>query len=127
MTNSLKRVKFELDRANTPENKEKRKIFVQELLDYQSCNVPLLYMDETNRHIYISCSVGKSLSGPRCIVVGSGSNVHIIGCIGSLGLINHEIKKDSFCREDAMQWMSVCLRNAYSLYRRPVVVVLDQG
>ena len=26
-----------------------------------------------------------------------------------------------------MQWMCICLRNTYSLYRRPVVVVLDNA
>ena len=51
----------------------------------------------------------------------------MIGCIGSLRLIHHEIKRGSFCREDAMQWMRISLRNAYSLYtsRRAVVLVLD--
>ena len=127
MTYSLKRIRFDPERANNPENKEKRKLFVQELLACQSRNVPLLYMEETNLNIHISRSVGRSLSGRRCTVVASESNVHMIGCIASLGLTHHKIKRGSFCREDAMQWMSICLRNAYNLYKRPVVVVLDNA
>ena len=111
MTYSLKTGKFEPKRANTPENEEKRKIFVQELLAYQSHNVSLLYIDETNLYILISPSVGRSLSGQRCTVVVlglKGSNFHMIDCIGFLGLIHHEIKRGSFCREDAMQWIHIC-------------------
>ena len=103
---SLKRARFEPERANTPENKEKRKIFVQEFLAYQSLNVPLLYMDETNLNIRISRSVGRLLSGLRCTVAASGSkglNFHMIGCIGSFKMVHHKIKRVSFCRENAMQ------------------------
>ena len=127
MIYSLKRVRFEPERANTSENKEKRKLFVQELLAHQSRNVPLLYVDKTNLNIHISRSVGRSLIGRRCTVVASGSNVYKIGCIGSLGLTHHEIKRGSFRREEAMQWMHICLRNAYSFHKRPVVVVLDSA
>ena len=47
-----------------------------------------------------------------------GINVHMIGCINSLGPIHHEIKRISFCREDAMQWIRICFGCINSL--RPI-------
>ena len=48
---SLKSIRYEPERANTPKNKEKCKIFVQKSLDYQGQNLPILFMDETNFNI----------------------------------------------------------------------------
>ena len=42
---------------------------------------------------------GRSKKGNRsiCIATGSkGSNIHLIGCIGNIGLIHHKIKRGSF-------------------------------
>ena len=57
---TLESVRYEPERANTPENKEKRKVFVQTPLDYQGQNLPILFMDETNFKIHISRSEGRS-------------------------------------------------------------------
>ena len=72
-----KSTRYEPERANTPENKEKRKVFVQKLLDYQSQNLPILFMDATNFNIHISRSAGRSGRGTRCTVAAAGSKAPI--------------------------------------------------
>lgn len=130
LTYTLKQVRFEPERANTLENKKKRKEFAQRLLAFQGQNIPILFMDESNFNIHISRSEGRSARGTRCSVAAAGSkgaNVHMIGCIGSLGLIHFEMRRGAFHKEDACDWLRMCFRKAYSLYRKPVVLVLDNA
>ncbi|KAF7685022.1 hypothetical protein CDIK_4230, partial [Cucumispora dikerogammari] len=54
LTYTLKNVRFEPERANSLSNKEKRKLFVERLLEYQGQNIPTVFMDETNLNIHIS-------------------------------------------------------------------------
>ena len=68
---TLKSVRYEPERANTPENKQKRKVVVQKLLEYQGQNLPILFMDETNFNIHISRSEGRSVRGTRCTVAAA--------------------------------------------------------
>ena len=51
---TVKAVRYEPERANTIENKENRKEFVEKLMTYQSRNMPILFMDENNLNIHIS-------------------------------------------------------------------------
>ena len=81
---AIKSVRYEPERANTPENKQK--VFVQTLLDYQGQNLPILFMDETNFNIHISRSKCRSVRGTRCTVAAAaskGANIHVIGCIST--------------------------------------------
>ena len=50
---TLKDIRKEPERANIESNKIKRRDYVRKLLEYQSNNVPILYMDETNFNLYI--------------------------------------------------------------------------
>ena len=78
---TLKSVRFEPERSNAPDNKEKRKAFVVELLKYQGENVPIIYMDETNFNIHISRKEGRSRRGTRCSTVAAGSKgLFFISC-----------------------------------------------
>ncbi len=93
---TLKDARQEPERANTPENKVKRKYFVENLLRLQSENLPMCFMDESNFNIHISRSEGRSRRGTRCSTVAAGSkgaNIHVIGCISNLGLIYHEVRR----------------------------------
>ena len=57
---TLKSVRYELKRANTPENIEKRKSFVQTLLDYQGQNLSILFMDrQILTSIFLVLKVGQ--------------------------------------------------------------------
>ena len=127
---TLKKVRFEPERANVPANKEKRKAFVEKLLICQGQNKPMVFMDETNFNIHISRSAGRSKKGTRCSTVAAaskGSNIHVIGAIASLGLIHLEVKRGSFKKEDAKLWMKTCLEQAMQKYGQPVVLVMDNA
>ena len=127
---TLKEIRREPERANTEENKRKRYEYVRQLLEYQSENKPIIYMDETNFNLFISRKQGRSKKGSRCthISAGSrGSNIHVIGSIGNLGLIHHEIRRGSFKKPEANEFIRRCLRNARNIYQSPVVMVIDKA
>lgn len=127
---TLKDIRFEPESGNKEINKEKRKDFVCSLLNFQSQNLPILYMDETNFNIHISRKEGRSKKGTRATVVAAGSrgaNVHCIGCISARGLVHYEIRRGSFKKENAHTWIKDCLRKAKDLYNGPVVLVIDNA
>lgn len=70
---SLKHVRFEPERANIPKNKIRREEFVEKLLSYQSRNMPICFMDESNFNVHISRSLGRSVKGTRCTTIAAGS------------------------------------------------------
>ena len=118
---TLESVRYEPERANTPENKQKRKVFVQKLLYYQGQNLRILYMDKKDFNIHISRFEGRSVRRTRCTVAAEGSkgaNIHVIGCISILGLIQHEVRRGAFHREDACEWLRACFRKAFKTYRK---------
>ena len=51
----------------------------------------------------------------------------MIGCIGSLGLIHHGIRRGSFTKNLAKAWMRTSLRLAKEKYAAPVVMVIDNA
>ncbi|PSN35418.1 hypothetical protein C0J52_22848 [Blattella germanica] len=59
---TLKDIRRELKRANSEENKLRQCEYVQQLLNYQTDNVPIIYMDETNFNLFISRQQGHSIS-----------------------------------------------------------------
>lgn len=127
---SLKNVRHEPERANCAENKEKRKEFVEKLLEYQSQNKPILFMDETNFNIHISRAQGRSTKGTRCTTVAAGSkgaNVHVIGCISTSGFIHYEVRRGSFKKDNAKAWMKTCLRQSLIKLGVPIVMVIDNA
>jgi len=73
---------------------------------------------------------GRSKKGNRsiCIATGSkGSNIHLIRCIGNIGLIHHEIRRGSFKKPEAMEFIRNCLRKAQNNYASHVVMVIDNA
>ncbi len=96
-TYTLKKVRFEPERANTYENKVKRKEFVEKLLFYQASNMPIYFIDESNFNIHISRIDGRSLRGTRCTTIAAGSkdaNIHIIGCMCNAGLLYTKLRRE---------------------------------
>ena len=127
---SVKAVRFEPERANSPENKSNRAYFVRKLLAYQSAGMQILYMDETNFNLHISRRDGGALRGTRATAISAGSkgpNVHMIGCIGSPGLIHHLVRRGSFTKNIARDWMRGALRAAKEKYGTPVVMIIDNA
>ncbi|XP_045483325.1 uncharacterized protein LOC123688727 [Harmonia axyridis] len=127
---TLKDVRREPERLNSGETKLRRKEYVQQLLNYQSENIPVTYLDETNFNLFISRRQGRSKKGTRCRYISAGSrgaNVHVIGCIGNMGLIHHEIRRGAFRREEAKEFVRNCLRAAYNIHQTRVVLVVDNA
>ena len=127
---TLKDIRREPENANNETNKKKRFRYVEQLLAYQSQNKPIVYMDETNFNLFISRTKGRSKQGSRCRYIAAGcrgANVHIIGCIGNVGLIHHEVRRGSFKTPQAKEFIRNCLRNAQTIYQSPVVMVIDNA
>ena len=120
MTYTLKTVRFEKEKANCLEN----------LLEVQAQNVPIVFMDETNLNIHISRTEGRSVRGSRCTTVAAGSkgaNVHVIGAISNLKIVHYELKRDSFKKENAQEWIKICLRKSVKVHGGPVVLIVDNA
>lgn len=127
---SLKKMIREPENANSVANKEKRRDYVQHLLQYQADSMPIVYIDETNFNWYISRTFGRSKKGSRCTTIAAGTrgaNIHVIGCISSLGFLYHEIRRGSFKKEQAQTFVRQCLRVAFEKYHTPVVLVADNA
>ena len=66
--------------------------------------------------------------GERATAVATGSrgvNIHLIGCIRLRGLIYHQLRRGSFKKDDAKEWVKECLRKAKQIYGGPVALVID--
>lgn len=127
---TLKDIRREPERANSEDNKIRRREYAQQLLEYQADNIPVIYIDETNFNLFISRKKGRTKKGTRCTYISAGSrgsNVHVIGCIGNLGLIHHEIRRGAFKKPEANEFVRQCLRNAQNIYQSAVVMVIDNA
>ena len=130
MLYTLKQNRFEPERANTEENKIRRANYIRQLINYQAENKPIIYLDETNFNLHVSRAQGRSLKGTRCSTIAAGSkgaNIHLIGCISTLGLLHHEIRRGSFCLDNAQIFLRACLRLAMQRFGVPVVLVTDNA
>ena len=70
------------------------------------------------------------MKGTICTTLAAaskGANVHIIGCISTIGLIHYEIQRGSFKKENAKAWMETCLRQSMIRHGEPVVMVVDNA
>lgn len=56
-----------------------------------------------------------------------GANIHVIGCIGTMGLVHHEVKRGSYKKADAHLWVRTCLRKVQMMVNGPVVLVIDNA
>lgn len=127
---TLKTARREPENANSIQTKTSRSIYVENLLDLQAQNIPIIYMDETNFNLFISRTQGRSKKGTRCTTVSAGcrgSNIHLIGCIGNMGLIHSELRRGSFKKPEANEFVRQCLRRAQGLYQTGVALVIDNA
>ena len=127
---SIKNLRIEPEKVNSPENKALRREFVSGLLEIQSSNMPRIYMDETNFNIFISRSEGRSKVGQRCrakFPTCKGKNIHLIGAIGPNGLIICEILRGSFNNQLANEYIRRLLRSAKINYGGDVCLVIDNA
>jgi hypothetical protein len=123
LTYTIKNVRFEPERANSVENKIKRKFLFEKLLNFQSGDLPICFMDETNFNIHISRSDARSLKGTRFTTLAAGfkgCNIHTIGCMSNIGVIQYEIRRGAFRSEQACDWV----RNVYELQEQNLIFLL---
>nr|XP_022912684.1 uncharacterized protein LOC111423649 [Onthophagus taurus] len=120
---TLKTARREPENANSIQT-------IENLLDLQAQNIPIIYMDETNFNLFISRTQGCSKKGTRCTTVSAGcrgSNIHLIACIGNMGLIHSEVRRGSFKKPEANEFVRQCLRRAQGLYQTGVALVIDNA
>ena len=126
---TLKQVRFEPERANKPDVKERRRKFVDEILQAESSEETIVYIDETNVNLHVSRKFGRARKGERCTTVAAGSkgnNIHLIGGISIHGLVHYELRTGSFNCAAANQWMRACLDKCAQRYGR-VTIVADNA
>ncbi len=73
-----------------------RKVFAQNLLNFQSGTLRITFMEEKNLKIHISRSLGHSIRSSRCSAVAAGSkvvNIYVFRTISCLRLIYYKIKR----------------------------------
>jgi len=127
---TLKNARREPERINSVDNKTKRCEYVRKLLNLQSENKPIIYMDETNFNLFVSRTQGRSKKGHRCSFVAAGSrgaNIHLIGCIATTGLIHHEIRRGAFKKPEAKAFVRRCLEIAQRIYNCSVALIIDNA
>jgi len=116
--------------ANSDNNKQKRKEFVEQLLNYQSEEKIIVYMDETNVNLFCKRSYGRAIRGNRARRMDGncrGPNLHIIAAVSIHGLIHWERKRGAFKNEDANSWLRRMLQSCQSRNLSNVVIVCDNA
>lgn len=125
---TIKDIRFEPETRNSNTNKENRKEFAERLLNYKSDDSPILFTNETNFSLNISTTEGRLLKGKRCSTSSAASKRatnYRIGCIGTKGIIPHEIHQSSYSKEDVGNWKKEFLQKAYKIYEEPTIIVID--
>ena len=98
---------------NNNDNKQKRALFVQKVMEATGQGRTLIYIDETNANLFLRRSQGRSRRGTRCSVkaaTSKGPNVHVIGAMSQTGLIHWERRRGSFRKDDCAEWLRRALQ-----------------
>ena len=91
---------------------------------------PILYMDESNFNLQISRSRGRSIRRERYSIraaASKGANIHLIGTIGTLGLLNFIVKRGSFKKEEAKCYVENTMVLANEIYGRTITIYYRNG
>lgn len=126
---TTKKVLQEPDAMNSPVNKEKRREYVQRLMDRIGQGKSIIFIDETNFNLFLRRSQGRSRKGTRCSVkspASKGKNLHIIGAISQEGLVYIETRRGPYKKEDCCEWLRRMLRNVTEPLHN-VIVVCDNA
>lgn len=127
LTLTLKDIHWEFERTINEENKTKKHEYAQQLINYQVENIPINYIDQTNFNLFTSRTKGRSKKD-LCTYISAGSrgtNIHIIYCVGNMGLIYNEIRREVFKKPEANELVRCCLRNVEDMYQLKVILVTD--
>lgn len=126
---TIKKVLSEPCTMNSASNKEKRRDYVQALMDKMGQGKFIIFIDESNCNLFLRRTQGRSRKGTRCSVkipTSRGKNVHIIGGISQQGLVYLERRRGSYRRDDCCDWLRRMLR-AVPEPLNNVVIVCDNA
>lgn len=126
---TVKKVLQEPGNMNSESNKEKRREYVQSLMDKMGQGKFVIFIDETNCNLFLRRSEGRSRKGTRCSVKCSsskGKNIHIIAGISQQGLVYLERRRGSYKKDDCCDWLRRMLRSVTEPMGN-VVVVCDNA
>lgn len=110
---TVKKILPEPAAMNTEENKQKRKAYVEKIMNRIGSGKTVIYMDETNANLFLRRSQGRARKGLRCMPkcpTAKGKNVHILGSISQHGLVYWERQRGSYKKEDCQNWLRTMLR-----------------
>ena len=80
-------------------NKEKRKVYVTDLMAMMRLGRQVVWLDETNFNLFLRQNCGRSRIGSRAVSTlpaSRGPNVHVIGAISNNAVLKMELKRGSF-------------------------------
>ncbi|KAG4044437.1 hypothetical protein PC123_g20123 [Phytophthora cactorum] len=110
---TLKQMHKEPQYMNTMTNKQKRRVYLHQLQQYEAMGKVILYMDKTNFNLWSSRTRGRSLRGRRAVkklFAGGGQNMHVIACISENGLVHYETKFGSNRHANTNDFIRALLR-----------------
>ena len=114
---------------NSVSNKEKRRDYVQSLMDKMGQGKFIIFIDESNCNLFLRRTQGRSWKGTRCSVkspTSKGKNTHIIAGISQQGLVHWERRRGNYKRDDCCEWVRRMLRAVTEPFHN-VVVVCDNA
>ena len=91
---------------NSVSNKEKRRDYVQALMDKMGQGKFIIFIDESNCNLFLRRTQGSSRKGTRCSVkspTSKGKNIHIIAGISQQGLVHWERRRGNYKRDDCWE------------------------
>lgn len=115
---TVKRVHKQAENVNTPENKVKRRIYVERVMAALGAGKHVVYLDESNVNLFCTRTVGRSARGQRVVlhVPGSkGPNIHMVAGISQQGLINFTRRRGAYKHPDVNQWVAELLNSVFAM------------
>ena len=126
---TVKKILLEQCTTNSVSNKEKRRDYVQAILDKMGQDKFIIFIDESNCNLFLRRTQDRSRKGTRCSVkspTSKGKNIHIIAGISQQGLVHWERRRGNYKRHDCCEWVRRMLRAVTEPFTN-VVVVCDNA
>lgn len=105
---SIKAVHVQPVAMNSLDNKTKRASYVNQLNEYIRAGKQVVWIDETNFNLFCRRKFGWSRVGFRAVQrlpTSRGPNIHLIGAIGTSGIIQLDRRRGSFKADSANEWV----------------------
>ena len=93
---------------NSVSNKEKRRDYVQVLMDKMGQGKFIIFIGESNCNLFLRRTQDRSRKGTRFFVKSptlKGKNIHIIAGISQQGLVHWERRRGNYKRDDRCEWV----------------------